>query len=165
MQPPSANPPDDDETLLAELRRVVAVADPVPEAVRIAARAAIEWDGLDAELAALVHDSRVDEPELALRGDAGPRALTFRARELEIEVEVEAEPGSEGTTLRLTGQLVPPQSAQIAIGTRTGVVVTRADARGRFVALGVAPGEVRLRCWLDAAPDGGRLAETAWLEI
>jgi hypothetical protein len=164
MQDSSATPHDDD-TLLAELGRVIAAVDPVPEAVGVAARAALDWRTLDAEFAALVHDSIVDEPLLAVRGGSGPRTLTFQARELEIEVEIEPEPQDAGTTLRLAGQLVPPQSAQIAIGTRLGLVLTRADERGRFVARGISGGRVRLRCWLDCAPDGGRLAETAWLEI
>lgn len=102
---------------------------------------------------------------LAAHGGASPRSLTFQAGELEIDVEIEPEPQDDGTTLRLAGQLVPPQSAQIAIGIRGGRVLTRADGHGRFVARGVASGPVRLRCWLEAAPDGGRLTETAWLEI
>jgi hypothetical protein len=163
MKPPSALNHDEDETLLAELRRVVGVIDPVPEAVRIAARAALDWRTLDAEFAELVHDSRVDEPALAVRGAAGPRILTFAAGDLEIEVE--AEPQGDGERLRITGQIVPAQTAQIGITTDVGLVLTRADERGRFAALGVSPGRVRLRCWLDGAPDGGRLVETAWLEI
>lgn len=160
---PTSSTARDDDALLAELRRVVAAVDPIPGPVRIAARAALDWRTLDAELAALVHDSTVDEQALAVRGSAGPRALTFEARELEIEIE--AEPQGDGTTLRLAGQLVPPQTAQIAIGTGGGLVLTRADERGRFAADGVAPGPLRLRCWLDRAPDGGRLVETAWLSI
>jgi hypothetical protein len=162
--PPSFATPDDD-TLIAELSRVLATVDPVPARVAIAARAAIEWLTLDAELAALVHDSSVDAPALAVRGDEQPRTLTFRAGDLEIELEVEAEPQRDGATLRLAGQLVPAQSAQIAIGTGGGLVLTRADERGRFTAVGVARGPVRLRCWLDGAPDGGRLAQTAWVDI
>jgi hypothetical protein len=165
MQPSPSATPHDDDTLLAELGRVIDTVDPVPERVRIAARAALDWSTLDAEFAALVHDSMVDEPALAVRGSAGPRSLTFQARELEIEVDIEPEPQDDGTTLRLAGQLVPPQSAQIAIGTRGGLVLTRADRHGRFVARGVATGLVRLRCWLDCAPNGGRLTETPWLEI
>lgn len=155
---------DEDETLLAELRRVVGVIDPIPEAVRISARAALDWRTLEAELAELVHDSHVDEPALAVRGGpSGPRTLTFEADGLEIEIE--AEPQDDGGRLRITGQLVPAQTAQIGISGDGGLVLTRADERGRFAALGVAPGRLRLRCWLDAAPDGGRLVETAWLHI
>jgi hypothetical protein len=163
MQPPASPDHDADDTLLAELRRVVAVIDPIPEAVQIAARAALDWRTLDAEFATLVHDSLVDEPALAVRGGAaGPRTLTFEAGD--VEIEIEAEPQGEGR-MRITGQIVPAQTAQIGISAGGALVVTRADRRGRFAALGVVPGRLRLRCWLDGAPDGGRLVETAWLQI
>lgn len=152
----------DDDALLAELRHAVAAVDPVPEPVTIAARAALDWRTLDAELAALVHDS-ITEPALGVRGVAEPRCMTFAAADIEIEIEAELQ--GEGPTLRLSGQLVPAQTAQIAIGTGGGLVLTRADTRGRFAAAGVVPGPLRLRCWLDRAPDGGRLVQTAWLEI
>jgi hypothetical protein len=155
--------PDDDDELVAELRRILAELDPVPDPVRIAARAALDWRTLDGELAALVHDSEVDEPLVAVRGDAGPRTLRFETGDLEIEVEAESQAGER--TLRITGQLVPPQTARIGIATGGALVLTRADDRGRFAAVGIEPGRVRLRCWLDSAPDGGRLVETAWLVI
>lgn len=164
MRPGHTIPPDDDD-LMAELRQVVAQVDPVPDAVRIAARAAIEWRTLEAELAALVHDSATDEPALAVRGAAtGPRALTFEAAGLTIEVEAEPERGGDGT-LRLVGQLVPPQPAGVAVRHGEELTAVHADERGRFAARGVAPGPVRLRCRLDAAPGAGRLVETAWLTI
>lgn len=159
--PPTAH--DDDDALLAELRTALAALDPVPQAVRVAARAALDWRTLDAEFAELVHDSLVDEPVLAVRGAEAARAMTFEAPDLEIEVE--AVPEGDGTRLRLTGQLVPAQTAQIAIGTGEGLILTRADERGRFQAEGIAPGPLRLRCWLDRAPDGGRLVETPWHSI
>lgn len=156
--------PPDDDALIAELRHVVAQLDPVPEAVRIAARAAIEWRTLEAELAALVHDSAVDEPALAVRGGAAaPRTLTFEAGDLTIEVE--AEPGDEEDGLRLAGQLVPPQAADVAVRHGDELIAVRADERGRFAARGVARGRVSLRCRLDGASGAGRLVETAWLTV
>ncbi|HEV2785645.1 MAG TPA: hypothetical protein VGV67_04595 [Solirubrobacteraceae bacterium] len=163
MQPGQTLPPDDDD-LMAELRQVVAQVDPVPEAVRIAARAAIEWRTLETELAALVHDSAVDEPALAVRGAAsGPRTLTFEAGELTIEVA--AEPSDDAGTLCLVGQLVPPQAAAVAVRHGDELIAVRADDRGRFAVRGVAPGRVSLRCRLDAGPGAGRLVETAWLTV
>lgn len=156
--------PADDDDLVAELRHVVGRVDPVPEAMRIAARAAIEWRTLEAELAALVHDSAVDEPALAVRGAAsGPRTLTFEAGDLTIEVEAEA--ADAAGDLRLVGQLVPPQAAEVAVRHGDELVAVRADERGRFAAAGVSPGPVSLRCRLDGAPGAGRLVETAWLTI
>lgn len=163
---PGTQPPPDDDALLAELRAVVGQLDPVPEPVRIAARAAIEWRTLEAELAALVHDSATatGEAALAVRGAGEPRSLTFEAEGLTIEVEAEAQ--DDGDLLCLAGQLVPPQPAEVAI--RHGdeeIVAVRADERGRFLARGVASGPVSLRCRLDGASGDGRLVETAWLTI
>jgi hypothetical protein len=154
--------PADDDTLLDELRRVFATIDPIPEPVALAARAAIEWRTIDAELAALVSDSVVDEPLLAVRGTAEPRILTFEASDLTIELE--AEPGRDDT-LRIVGQLVPPQRAQIAVRHGDELIATNADERGRFVAGGVEPGPVSVRCRLDGETGEGRLVETAWLSI
>lgn len=153
----------EDDTMLAELRRVLDAIDPIPQAVQLAARAAIEWRTIDAELAALVHDSSVDEPAFAVRGAAtAPRCLSFEAGELTIEVE--AEP-CDDDSLRIVGQLVPPQAAQVAVLHGDELIATRADERGRFVAAGVAPGRLSLRCRLDAEAGEGRLVETAWLTI
>ena len=156
--------PSDDDALMAELRYVVGEVDPVPESVQIAARAAIEWRTLDAELAALVHDSAVDRGVLALRVVAtGPRALTFETPDLTIEVETEVV--DESGSLCLVGQLVPPQAADVTVRHGTELIAVRADERGRFAARGVAPGPVSLRCRLDAAPGVSRLVETAWLTV
>ena len=151
-----------DDALLAKLRYAVAAAEPIPEPVAIAAHAALDWRTLDVELAALVYDSAT-EPAAGVRGGGEPRCMTFAAADVEIELEAGLQ--GDGPTLRLSGRLVPAQTAQIAIGTGGGLVLTRADTYGRFAAAGVAPGALRLRCWLDRAPDGGRLVQTAWLEI
>jgi hypothetical protein len=157
--------PADDDALLAQLRHVVGQVDPVPEAVQIAARAAIEWRTLDAELAALVHDSAVEEAALAIRGAAAtaPRALTFEAGDLTIEVE--AETVDEAGGLCLVGQLLPPQAADVTVRHGDELVAVRADERGRFAAYGVARGPVSLRCRLDDQTGTSRLVETAWLTI
>jgi hypothetical protein len=153
--------PVDDDALVAGLRRVLAAADPVPEDVQLAARVAIEWTTLEAELATLVHDSVVDEPALALRGDAGPRSLTFEAPELTIEIEAELQSSESGERIRIAGQLVPPQPAQIAVHNGDALISLRADDRGRFAAAGLAPGSLSVRCRLADA----RLVETTTLTI
>ncbi len=159
---PQLMTPADDDLLLEELRRVFAAIDPIPEPVQIAARAAIEWRTIDAELAALVSDSIVDEPVLAVRGTAEPRMLTFEAPDLTIELEAEL---AGDDTLRLVGQIVPPQAAHIAVHHGEELLATQADDRGRFVAGGVQAGPVSLRCRLGGETGEGRLVETAWLSI
>lgn len=161
---PRQPPPPDDEALMSELRHAIGQVDPIPQAVQIAARAAIEWRTLDAELAALVHDSAVDEASLAVRGlAAGPRAVTFEVPELTIELEAEAV--DETGSLCIVGQLVPPQEAEVIVRHGGELTVVRADGRGRFAARGVARGPLSLRCRLDAAPGTSRLVETGWLTL
>lgn len=161
MESTPAQPPDDDE-LLARLRRIAAEVDPVPEHVGAAARLAIEWRTLDAELAALIEDSRVDEPALAVRAAGAPRALAFEAGELVIEVEAEATGEGE---LRIVGQLVPAQPAEVVVRHGGALVATRADERGRFAAAGIEAGAISLRVRLAGAGGAARLVETAWLSI
>ena len=104
--------PDDDEALLGDLRRVTNELDPIPEHVLAAAHAAIGWRTLDAELSELIADSAVDEPAPAVRGAAPSRSLTFEAPGLTIELEAEHAADDD---LHLSGQLVPPQPAEVTI--------------------------------------------------
>jgi hypothetical protein len=161
---PGSSLPRDDDALLALLRRVVGCMEPVPLTAQLAARAAIRWRTLDAELAALVHDSAGDGELLAVRGvTAGPRVLTFEVPDLTIEIQ--AEVADEAGRLSLVGQLVPPQAADVTIRRGEQMILVRADGRGRFAARGVTPGLLSLRCRLDAASGERRLVETAWLTV
>jgi hypothetical protein len=155
-----------DNDLLGDLRRVIAALDPIPESVLIAARAALDWRTLDAELAALIADPAVEEPALLVRGSGRAHALAFEVAGLtiEIEIEIEAEPDADGV-LRLTGQLIPPQPAGVTVRHGEAFVTTRADERGRFIAHGVVPGPVSLRCRLDRGAGAARLVETEWMSI
>ncbi|MDX6720881.1 MAG: hypothetical protein QOJ63_3135 [Solirubrobacteraceae bacterium] len=151
----------DDDTILDELRRVFAAIDPIPDPVRRAARAAIEWRTTGAELAGLVHDSIVDGPATAGRDGTGSRVLTFEAPDLTIALEAQADADE---TLRLVGRLDPPQPAQIVVRHGSELIATRADERGRFVAA-VARGPLSVRVRLGDEPGAARLVETAWLTI
>lgn len=153
--------PADDEALLADLRRIAGELDPIPGPALEAARAAIGWRTLDAELAELIADSAVDEPVLLVRG-ASPRSLTFEVPGLTIEIE--AEPDADDM-LALSGQLVPPQPAEVTVRHGHAVLALQADDRGRFSARGIAPGRLSLRCRLGDAGDGARFVETAWMTI
>src|SRR5674536_166433 len=93
---------DDDDRLLAELRRVLRRIDPVPPHVTAQAKDAFTWRTVDEELAALSYDSGVDELEATgVRStEAQPRTLTFEAGGVLLELGVNA-----GVVL---GQVVPP---------------------------------------------------------
>lgn len=149
----------DDDSLIRELAGVFDRVDPVPADVTLAARSAIAWRRMDAELAQLLEDA-ADERELAgTRGDgSGWRALTFEAATITIEVEV-AVAGRGRTVL---GQIVPAAAAQIVLR-QVGVDAPRVaatDDLGRFRFDEVAPGPISLRV---EHPDGN--VETGWVTV
>ncbi len=149
-------PLDDDpenDALLAELRALAVVVDPVPPEAVAAARSAIAWRTMDAELAELTADTSV-EPQLAgVRGVATPAMLTFEAPELTVEIEVI----QEGEGRQLLGQLVPPGPGEIEIRHKAGRFAVTADEMGRFSASDLVAGPVSLLC-----RRAGGVVETDW---
>jgi hypothetical protein len=142
----AGGPQEADEQLLDLIREATSVEDAVPDQVVEAAREAWTWRTVDAELAALLHDSTVDDGALAgVRGPGAVRALSFGAGDHMIEVEI----GEDGDRRRLVGQVMPAP----ALGERT-IVVDRIDGPsleleldelGRFGVDRLPPGLVRLR--------------------
>ena len=153
---------DDDilaEPLLRELGALLARADPVPGPVLEAARLALGWRTVDAELAALVADSLGAEGDLALvRSQGTPRLLSFEGPGLAIELEVIA----DDRRRRLIGQLLPASGGRVQIEHAGGVVAVEADERGRFGAGELLPGPLRLR----VTPAGRELTvHTEWTPV
>jgi hypothetical protein len=154
----------EEEQLLAELRRLGRLLDPVPAEVILAAKGSLAWRRVDAELAPLSFDSSVDrEPKPAgARGDDTVRFVSFDGPDLSVEVEIAALGGRH----RLAGRLAPPQAATIELRTPVARAdrdwsATEADGLGRFVLDRVAGGPASLRCRLAS----GRAVETGWLLI
>lgn len=150
-----------DEALFAELKATISRIDPVPAGVEAAARAALSWRTIDAELAALTYDTLVegDRTVAAVRHSDTPRLLTFEGTTLSVEVEaIEV-----GQRRRLVGQLVPPQAAKVEIAHRGGEERVDADEIGRFAADDLLPGPVRVRCLTRGS--GGRTFETPWIVV
>lgn len=133
----------------AELRELIARVDPVPPPVESAARAAFAWRTVDAELAELLRDSALDAPELLVRGEHGPRQLSFESPRLGIELEVVTTGPRER---RLLGQLLPPGTATVTIE-RPGEdgLSVQADELGRFALDGLRAGVMRLHVALRGA--------------
>lgn len=142
-----------DDELLGELRTLAAAVDPVPPEAIAAARSAIAWRTMDAELAELTADTSVGSQLAGVRGVASPVMLTFESPELTVEVEV----AEEGRSRRFLGQLVPPGRGDVEIRHPGGRVTVAADEVGRFAASGVAPGPVSIRCRLAT-----KVVETDW---
>ena len=149
----------DDAALEEELRHVVARVDPVPGWLVEAAVDSFAWRTVDAELAALVLDSTLDQEQAAaVRGPAASRMLAFEAPGLTIDVEVTG----IAPDLTLTGQLTPPQRAAVEVRQGTAVAAVEADELGRFTAR-LHPGPVSLRCTIGGEP--GRRVVTEWIPI
>ncbi|MGH9149081.1 MAG: hypothetical protein ACRD0D_02970 [Acidimicrobiales bacterium] len=146
-----------DERLLSRLATLLGrLDDPVPDHVRAAAEASFDWRTVDAELAALVYDSALDDERLmALRGPAG-RQLTFEAGGLVVEVQV------EGPDRQLVGQLVPPQRAEVEIRSPRSSVTVTSDDLGRFRSARLPAGPFSLRCRLAANRPP---TETEWVVV
>lgn len=147
-----------DAELLAELRAIVAAADPVPEAVLAGAQGSLTWLAVDAELAALLEDSSADLVGHSARSVAlDVRLLTFDSGDLTIELEV----GATGLRRRLTGQVVPAGPAEVRVRRPGGVTLVEADALGRFVVDDVEAGWVSLV----VERPGHRPVVTSWTAV
>ena len=115
-----------DDALLAELGGLFARIDPIPPDVTLAARSALAWRRMDAELAELLHDSALEtEPLAGVRGTGGGwRTLTFETPDgLSIEVEITVERSKRS----LMGQIVPPGPARVVVRFPGADIPTSAD--------------------------------------
>lgn len=149
------------DELLEELQALIRRADPVPEVLNEAARAAYTWRTVDAELAQLMHDTAIeDEAALLVRGPRSPRILSFEARRLAIEVEVIC---TGRRCRRLVGQLAPGAAATVEVDHAGGIAAIDADELGRFCIDGVRAGPARLRCRLAAPPR--ETVTTEWAQV
>jgi hypothetical protein len=152
-----------DEPLVAELRAFFAEVDPVPPLVTEAAKAALGWRRLDADLAELLSDSALESESLALtRGSGAPvRSVTFSTSELTIDVEIHA----DGEDRSLLGQLAPPRTATVEIQTVDETLPTvQTDHLGRFRATIPTGGAIRLRVTVADARTGPTI-ETSWISV
>jgi hypothetical protein len=88
-------------------------------------------------------------------GSPERRELSFRTSGLSIQLEISGTADSR----RLTGQLIPRQSAVVDVRHSAGVITVEADAFGRFSADSIPPGAVSLRCRL------GIPISTGWIAL
>ncbi len=144
---------DFDDDLLGEFRALAARLDPIPPDAIAAARSAIAWRTVDAELAEIIGDPADDKKLAGVRSPQAPELLTFEAPSLTVEVEVL----ERGTVRSLLGQLVPPTPGEVQVRHGAGTTTVAADEVGRFRVDDVAPGPVSLRCAAEA-----RVVETDW---
>jgi hypothetical protein len=135
-----------DEVLLDLLTQVLDEADPVPVEAIAAAKVIAGLQGLEAELAALVADSVLDEEVVLFRhdvtmsrqGERSDRMASFATPQLEVDIEL------HGDGRSVIGALHPPVEVVVDLETADGTVTTTSDELGRFV-LESGPGPCRLR--------------------
>ena len=144
-EPPTA-PSQEPDPLLEELRWIASIVEPVPERAIEAGQAAFAWRTIDAELAALVHDSLADAAPAGVRGGEEPPALlTFESPHLLVEVKVV----QAGAERELVGQLVSGETDPSPVA---GVELVVEHAGGRTsAAASPRPGSPPGRCACAAA--------------
>lgn len=147
---------NDENRALALLQQGLEQADPVPERLYRAAEAAWSWRTIDAELASLTHDSFSDQQPAMMRGGDDVRTLTFESPRVTVEIEV-------GDDRSLTGQIVPPQPANIDLH-RGGAAIAsvQANEAGIFFFDDLPNGPISLICRaLDSPPSW--TVRTEWM--
>ena len=154
---------DEQDRLQDDLRELFSTVDPVPPLVTEAAKAALGWRRLDAELAELLADSALDAESVALaRGaQATLRSMSFKAGQVTIDIEIHGE-GADRTAL---GQISPAGRARIELQTadQAASTIVESDELGRFRIKLPASGSIRLRVASD--PAGANWVETTWIPL
>ena len=137
-----------DEGLLADLRRVLVAADPVPDGLVARARFAVE---LEDPHVAVARWEAVDAL-VGVRSTTGtPGTVTYTVEGLSVMVAVS---GGGGDPLRFDGWLAPPAPDEVEVRVQGHPAAsTRADEGGRFVVDGVPSGTVQLLV-RQSLPDG-----------
>lgn len=134
---------DDQAALLAEVRDLYALVDPVPAELVAAAEASLDWRTPGAEIAELTHDSACDPAEGGdIRGPGAGRLLAFESGEASILVEIR----ETGARRRILGQVSGRRPGVVQVRHPAGVHDARADALGRFRAEDVPAGPVSFAC-------------------
>jgi len=130
---------DEDRRLLQDLRAAVRSAGAPTPGMMAAAQVAYSWRTVDAELAALTHDSLTDSSALVRGGLAGPRTLVFESESMSVELEQ--------TQDGLVGQLVPPTDGEVTLqGPQGELGQASVDELGCFYFDRTPHGTVRLHC-------------------
>ena len=134
----TTDPTDD---LTQQLRQNA--ADPPPESLLAAARAAYSWRTPEGQLVPSSYDSLLDESLTSVRSGAGARLLSFGDDDLALDVEV----STTGATRSVLGQLSPPGPVEVTIRHGGAVESTvTADDLGRFEVGDLRPGPLSIRC-------------------
>jgi hypothetical protein len=146
----------DDDRLLDALGEALRTG-PVPKDLIEAGKRAYAAHDIDAQFAALVYDSALDDQPALAATRAEPaflRAMTFASGGLTIEVEI--------TEDAILGQLLPPHAGVVNVQLAKGEGITVAvDEAGGFVVRPIPSASFRLHCRTAA----GVSALTDWISL
>ncbi|MGH3763452.1 hypothetical protein [Actinophytocola sp.] len=138
---PDAPLTDEDAEILAGVRQLWEVADPMPPGLVDQVQFAIDLDRVD-EAVELEVSRLVEVRELAAaRSDELTRLVTFQCDSLSIMITME--PRADGTT-RIDGWLTPGASHRIELRSPARTMSTESDDTGRFALDAVPAGIVQL---------------------
>jgi hypothetical protein len=147
------------EEFEARLRAVTGEADPVPDLVLEAGRAALGMRTVDTELAELVADSAYDDSGLLTRAVVSDvRMLSFECGDVTVELDVETDPSSR--SLRVQGIAVGATGSVLVVRS-TGSTAVALEDDGRFVLGRIDPGPLRL----ELTTADGRRVTTSWVSV
>lgn len=122
--------------------------EPVPAGVTEGSLWVHDFVTADAELAAVVVDSAVDELA-GVRGSASVRSISFATDDLEIDIEISL---LAGDRRRLAGLVVPAVAGSVRLAIGGERVDVDLDERGRFVFDDVPVGTAMITMELDGTP-------------
>jgi hypothetical protein len=133
-----------DEAFAEQLRQLALEADPVPDLVYESARAALSLRRLDAELAAMVHDSLIDGMA-DIRGplddsEGEVRMVTFEASGVSISAQI----STSATGRSLLGQVAGADVTSVTVQTPRGSHSAEVAESGVFRLAELPSGSVRL---------------------
>jgi hypothetical protein len=139
MTEPNDDQMPEDDVLMDQLRRAL-VADTPSDALLRAAKDSLTWRSVDAELAALLSDSAIDELA-GMRSTDTSRALEFAAGETSVAVEII----ESATSFEVRGQIDPAGATSVTFESPAGNTTLAVDAGGWFAGQVLSRGPIRLR--------------------
>src|SRR6266567_9586008 len=129
----------DDAGLIAAIREMIELVDPMPSDLPERIRFAIALRDLDAELARFA--SVPDEAAITVRGMEESRTITFDSDSLTIMIRID---GNADGTVRVDGWLAPAQAGRVEMRRVDNSISVTADEAGRFAFHSVPRGTARL---------------------
>lgn len=146
---------DQEDQIIATLRKGLQQSDPVPSMVSEFAGALFTWRNIDAELAELSFDSIDEETPSGVRSTTAARMISFEVGRWTIDVEYSPVTGL------LMGSVSPEASFTVELHSRGDLFAVESDDLGRFELDGIEPGPASLVLRFA----DGAMVKTSWIVL